>query len=191
MVIVGVALTALIHRCAPDVRPATMTGIVRVESGGHPYAIDDNTTGRRYEPKSKGRAVALLRRLLQAGHRVDAGVAQIDSENFRRHGLTPATVFNACRNVRTGAAIFHKGYQKAVHAGLSGQRAVYHAFEAYNSGRLYGDAHYANAVLHAAGLPVTVEHSAAAFHHLDHWHGSPFAASWDPGKGGFAWSAGS
>lgn len=189
--IAGAALTALIHRCAPDVRPATMVGIVRVESGGDPYAIDDNTTGRRYEPNSKARAVALLTRLLKAGHQVDAGLAQIDSENFGRYGLTSRTVFSACRNVHAGAEIFRQGYQKAEHAGLSGQLAVYHAFEAYNSGRLYGDAHYANAVLHAAGLPVTVEHNAVAFHHLDHWHGSPFAASWDPGKGGFAWRAGS
>lgn len=45
--IAGAALAALIHRCAPDVRPSTMAAIVRVESGGNPFAIDDNTVNRR------------------------------------------------------------------------------------------------------------------------------------------------
>lgn len=188
MLITATALTALIHRCAPDVRPSTMAAIVQVESGGNPYAFYDNTTGHRYTPDSKRRAISILSRLVRAGHQVDAGLAQIDSENFRRYGLTPASVFDACRNLGAGAAIFRSGYRMAVRAGLSGQPAVYHAFEAYNSGRLYGDARYADAVLRAAGLPVSIEPGVyrLEYHHLpaNAWHGSPFVTAWKPSGAG-------
>jgi len=188
MVITTTAMAALIHRCAPDVRPSMMAAIVRVESGGNPYAIDDNTTGRRYTPGRKRRAISILSRLMRAGHQVDAGLAQIDTENFRRYSLTPESVFDACRNLGAGAAIFRSGYRIAVRAGLSGQPAVYHAFEVYNSGRLYGDARYADAVLRAAGLPVAIEPGVyrLEYHHLpaNAWHGSPFVAAWKPGGAG-------
>ena len=48
MTIHMLALAALIRHCAPAVAPSTMTAIVRVESGGNPFAVGDNTTRRSY-----------------------------------------------------------------------------------------------------------------------------------------------
>jgi type IV secretion system protein VirB1 len=149
-----VDLLPLITRCAPGVNPATMAAIVRVESSGNPFAINDNTTGHRYFPTSRAEATMILTRLVAAGHQVDAGLAQIDSENFVHYGLTTSTVFSVCQNIKAGAAIFQAGYRMAVQAGYGGQQATFRAFEAYNSGRLTGDAHYADAVLRSAGLLV-------------------------------------
>lgn len=187
MVITGPALAALISRCAPNVRQTTIEAIIRVESGGQKYALFDNTSGRRYILSSRSSAVADLSRLIKYHHQVDAGLMQIDTENFAHYGLTPATVFNACTNIKAGAAIFRAGYKMAEQAGMHGQPAVFHAFEAYNSGRLFGDAHYANAVFQAASLPVQIQSgvSRLTYHHLPAqlWHGSPFSAAWKPSAG--------
>ncbi len=179
-----VAILPLITRCAPGVNPATMAAIVKVESGGNRFAINDNTTGSRYYPRSLTEAASILTRLVAAGHQVDAGLAQIDSENYARYGLTPTTVFSVCQNIKAGAAIFEAGYRMAVRAGYGGQQATFRAFEAYNSGRLTGDAHYADAVLRAAGLPVEIRSGVyrVAYHRLPRgqWGGSPFAMAWNP-----------
>ena len=86
----SVALAALIAHCAPNVAPATMAAIVNVESGGNSLAIGDNTAGRSYYPRDRATAESLARRLLQAGHSIDAGIAQIDSMNFAGFGVTRA-----------------------------------------------------------------------------------------------------
>lgn len=149
-------LAALAQECAPQVAPQTMSAIVRVESGGNPLAMWNNTTGQRILPSTLQQAQAYLAQAMAAGQKVDVGLAQVDTENFPEYGLTLNNAFDACTNLRVGAEILHSAYQTAeAHFG-PGQLALYHAFEAYNSGQLWGDAHYANRVLRAAGLPVKV-----------------------------------
>ena len=82
MTLHALALAALMAHCAPAVAPSTMTAIVQVESGGNPLAIGDNTAGRSYYPHDRGAAERLARRLLNAGHLLDLGIAQIDSMNL-------------------------------------------------------------------------------------------------------------
>ncbi len=133
-----------------------MTAIVRVESGGDPLIMFDNSTARQYRPATRKQATSILNRLLARGDQVDAGIAQVDSENFAHYGLNTTTVFDACTNLNAGARIFESGYRMSVRAGYAGQSAEYHAFEAYNSGKLFGDARYADAVFRAAGMPVFI-----------------------------------
>jgi type IV secretion system protein VirB1 len=87
------------------------------------------------------------------------GIAQVDTENFPAFGLTPENAFDACTNLHAGAAILQDSYDKALRHGLRGQQALFHAFEAYNSGQLWGDSSYANTVLRSAGIPVYVRSS--------------------------------
>lgn len=94
--------------------------------------------------------------LIAAWHQVDVGIAQVDTENFTAYGLSPANAFDACTNLRAGSEILTADYRRAVATYGPGQIALYHAFEAYNSGRLPGDAGYANRILSAAGIPVKV-----------------------------------
>jgi type IV secretion system protein VirB1 len=110
----------------------------------------NNTTHQEVQPPNRVAAVAYLRAVMAAGQRVDVGIAQVDTENFAAYGLTPANAFDACVNLRAGAEILSADYQQAKAVYGPGQVALYHAFEAYNSGRLSGDSRYANQILSAA-----------------------------------------
>ncbi len=144
-------MTATPYQCAPEVARPTLAAIVHVESGGNPLALHDNTTGSSYKPASLPEARALLESLLRLGHSVDAGLMQVNSSNFPRFGLTPASVFTPCVNINVGGDILRSAWSSAVHAGLQGQNALWHAVQAYNSGNLHGAPAYANRVWAAAG----------------------------------------
>lgn len=137
--------------CAPMVASSTIAAIVQVESGDRPLEMWNNTTRSMVGPANRAQAIQYLRQAMAAGQQVDVGLAQVDTENFSALGLTPRTAFNACANLRAGATILHADWEKALAHGYRGQVALYHAFEAYNSGRLWGDAGYANKILGAAG----------------------------------------
>ena len=147
-----ILLSQINAECAPMVAPSTMAAIVRVESGGNPLAIWNNSTRSMVIPGSRAQAIRYLRHAMAAGQRVDVGLAQVDTGNFAAFGLRPQNAFNACANLRAGGEILHMDWQQALSSGYRGQQALYHAFEAYNSGRLRGDAQYANRILGAAGV---------------------------------------
>lgn len=146
------ALAALIAHCATNVAPATMTAIVTVESGGNPLAIGDNTAGRSYYPRDRASAESLARRLLQAGHSIDAGIAQIDSMNFAGFGVTVHSIFDPCVNLSIGARILGDDYRFAAQRYRDAQVALRHALGMYNTGRLNAGARYIAYVLAAAGI---------------------------------------
>jgi type IV secretion system protein VirB1 len=179
-----IPVAQLVAHCAPFVAPSTMAAIVQVESGGRALVILDNSTGRDYNPPSVAEGVSTIDRLLAEGHRqLDVGIAQVDTENFAAYRLTPATALNACSNIRVGARILQAAYKQAVVAYGPGQVALYHAFEAYNSGRLNDDPAYANKILAAAGIPVQVQgNGSMTYHHVRHYK-NPFTIYWKPVKG--------
>jgi type IV secretion system protein VirB1 len=146
------ALAALIRHCAPAVAPSTMAAIVRVESGGDPLAIGDNTTRRSYYPHDRASAESLARRLLDAGHLLDLGIAQIDSINFAGFGVTVHTIFDPCINLSVGARILSGDYAFAAKRYGDGQVALRHAIGMYNTGRLNAGASYIARVLDAAEI---------------------------------------
>ncbi len=152
MILHGLALAGLIARCAPGVAPSTMAAIVQVESGGNPFAIDDNTTRRSYYPRDRAGAEALANQLTGAGHLVDAGIAQIDSMNFARLGVNVHTIFDPCMNLRAGSEILSSDYDFAKRRYGSGQIALRHAIGMYNTGRLNGGTRYVQEVLAAADI---------------------------------------
>lgn len=133
-------------QCAPQVHPVTTEHIVRVESGGNPLALHDNTTGRSYSPDSVRAAVSALKKLLARGHSVDVGLMQVNSRNFARTRLTPDTAFDECANVRAGGQILVDAWRQSVGHGYAGQTALWHAVQVYNSGNLHGAPGYAAAV---------------------------------------------
>jgi type IV secretion system protein VirB1 len=147
------ALAALIRHCAPAVAPSTMTAIVRVESAGNPLAIGDNTTRRSYYPHDRASAESLARRLLDAGHLLDVGIAQIDSMNFADFGVTVHTIFDPCINLSVGARILSGNYTFAARRYGDGQLALRHAIGMYNTGRLNAGGRYIARVVAAAGIP--------------------------------------
>jgi type IV secretion system protein VirB1 len=152
MTIHVLALAALIRHCAPAVAQSTMMAIVQVESGGNPLAIDDNTTRRSYYPRDRATAERLARRLLDAGHLLDLGIAQIDSMNFAGFGVNAHTIFDPCTNLRVGARILSGDYAFAARRYGDGQVALRHAIGMYNTGRLNAGARYIARVVAAAEI---------------------------------------
>ncbi|MCR2829036.1 lytic transglycosylase domain-containing protein [Acidithiobacillus ferrooxidans] len=158
-----IPLPQISAECAPMVAARTMAAIVQVESGGRPLVMWNNSTRSMVTPGGRAQAIQYLRKAMAAGQRVDVGLAQVDTGNFAAFGLTPRTAFNACANLRAGGEILHMDWQQALASGYRGQQALYHAFEAYNSGRLRGDAQYANRILGAAGVPTSAGCKPAAY----------------------------
>lgn len=143
----------LIQTCAPLIAPVTMSAIVQTESGGKPWTIHDNTANQSMTFPTRTQAVAMARTLIAQGHQIDMGLAQVDSENLRWLGLTPASVFDPCTNLGAAQKILIGAYRKA---GAAGPASLKAALEAYNSGNTRGDADYANTVYRMAGAPPPV-----------------------------------
>ena len=120
-------LLTLIATCAPMGAPATMKAVVLEESRGHPYAIHDGSTHRALFPDTKAEAIAAARRLIEGGSRIDAGLAQINSQNWKWLGLTPETVFDPCPNLRAGERVILAAY-------TSDPNTVDAAISRYNTG---------------------------------------------------------
>jgi type IV secretion system protein VirB1 len=119
----------LLLTCAPLVAPVTMAAVVQQESGGHPLTVHDNTTGMSYHLRTEAEAIALLRTLTTAGHSLDLGLGQVNSQNLPKLGLTVETIFQPCTNLSAASAILMKAWEQAG-GNLRG------ALSAYNTGRV-------------------------------------------------------
>ena len=138
----------LLLACAPAVDPVTMSAIVKQESAGHPWSINDNNGKKSYRMKTKQEAVLKATELISTGHSIDMGLAQINSKNLRWLGLSVAQVFNPCTNVSAGAKVLTQVYQKT--------GSLQAALSMYNTGKQNsprGQA-YARQVLRHAGVIV-------------------------------------
>jgi len=151
----AVNVAQIVQACSGPVAPATMASIVATESGGYPWAIYVNGLGPSGSMRfpNKAAAIAAAIHYIRAGYKVDMGLAQVDSENLGRLGLSVQQAFNPCTNVRAGATIMAGAYVQAIKAGYApGVDALTHGFEAYNSGSTSGDYSYAQRVWAHAGV---------------------------------------
>lgn len=149
-------IPGLIARCAPQVHPQTLSAIVDVESGGWPWAINDNTTGSSMFLSSYGVAVSTAAQLISRGDSVDLGLAQINSGNLDWLHLTVASVFDPCSNIAAGARVLTNCYERASsHFGHAiAQRFPYatvrYAVSCYNTNSLFAGGRYVEKVVAAA-----------------------------------------
>jgi type IV secretion system protein VirB1 len=153
MSVAAVALSTLLQQCAPNVGERTMTAIVRVESNAYPLAIYDNTSRRSFSPRTVPEALYTARVLIDAGHSVDLGLAQVNSANLPRLGMAIRDAFDPCSNLRGAATILSSDYDDAASHFSPGPYALRRAIGAYNSGSIYGGDTYIDRILVAAGLP--------------------------------------
>jgi type IV secretion system protein VirB1 len=152
MMLHTISLAALMTRCAPNVAPSTMTAIVQVESGGDPLAIGDNTARRSYHPRDRANAEVLARRLIEAGHSLDLGIAQIDNMNFAGFGVNVHMIFDPCTNLNIGSRILWGDYMYAARRYGNRQIALRHAIGMYNTGQLDAGEAYVRRVIAASGV---------------------------------------
>lgn len=128
-------IPAALLACALNVSPVTLEAIVRVESGGNPLALNVNRlAGAQPRPVSVADAVRLAQSYIARGHSVDLGLAQINSRNLPRLGLTIEQVFDPCTNIAASGRILTANYADAVRRWGEGQTALQAALSAYNTG---------------------------------------------------------
>lgn len=128
-------LEQLIVQCAPAVAPATMAAIVRVESGGNPLAINVNGSQRlARQPSNRKEAAGWAAWLVSRGYSVDLGLAQINSRNLARLGVSSDQMFEPCDNLQAGSRILSENYAGATQKFGAGQTALRAAISAYNTG---------------------------------------------------------
>lgn len=126
---------ALLARCVPHASPVTMTALLRQESSFNRYAVNDNSAASSYaQPTTKAEAVALVSRLLAAGHNVDVGLGQINSANFYRLSFDWPQLFEPCKNLKAAAMILRECYARALHPFDTKQGALRAALSCYNTG---------------------------------------------------------
>ena len=138
----------LLMMCAPAVDPVTMAAVVKQESGGQPWVLNNNTTRKSVTFASKAAAVAAAVSAVGRGESVDLGLVQINSKNLPALGLSVEQVFDPCTNIAAGANILAAGYERSGSLGS--------ALSIYNTGRSdskIGHA-YAQKVFDQAGVKV-------------------------------------
>ena len=128
-------ILAVSENCASSVEPDIMAGIVNVESRFHPYAIGvGGANARSIFPSTKTEAIAVANQLVANGERFDAGIAQINIENFDWLDLTIPQAFDVCMNLSAAEKVLRDGYDRARAAGESPDAALSIALSTYNTG---------------------------------------------------------
>ncbi len=135
---------------------ALLERIVRVESVGIPYALNVNGNFELVrQPAGQAEAVAMARWLFTHGHNFDAGLAQVNSANFARLGLTAETALEPCHNLRAATQVLQECRDRAEQQFGPGEPAVAAALSCYNTGDFSRGQRngYVAAVQNAGGRP--------------------------------------
>jgi len=128
------ALTVLVQQCASEVATEAVVPLVVTESGGDDLAIHVNR-GPRVRAGSIAEGAALVRRYMAQGYTVDVGLAQINSANFPRLGVSVEQAFDPCTNLRLASSLLQEGYGLASRH-YSGLDAISATYSLYNTGTL-------------------------------------------------------
>lgn len=141
-------LLSVVLACSSLVDPATTLRVIAVESSGRPYAIHDNTDGKSYDAVNDAQAIRFATTLIQAGHRVDLGLMQINYEAWLRPiHFSLKSAFDPCTNIRLGTTILSANYARALLRSPTESAALWRALSAYNSGSESRSLGYAQQVL--------------------------------------------
>ena len=128
------ALSALAQQCAPEVATEALVPLVVAESGGDPLALNINK-GPRVRAGSAAEAAAIVRRYVAAGYNVDVGLAQINSRNLARLGVTVDQALDPCTNLRLASTVLQENYARASQT-QSGLEAISATYSLYNTGSM-------------------------------------------------------
>jgi type IV secretion system protein VirB1 len=96
------AALTLALSCAPSIDKYAIVATAQRESGLEPLAIHDNTTGvSLFGDEVPGKAAQFI----AAGHSVDLGLMQINSQNLTMLGLSIPDAFDPCRSMSAAAKL--------------------------------------------------------------------------------------
>ena len=130
------SFSELIARCAPDVHPATLTGVVETESTFNPFAIGVVGATMARSPQSLKEAIATAKSLDKQGYNFSLGLTQVNRFNLAYLGETYDTIFEPCHNIKAGAQILKDCYSRARVSSTieTKQQALRAALSCYYSG---------------------------------------------------------
>jgi type IV secretion system protein VirB1 len=125
--------SALVMACAPLVHASTARALVAVESSFNPHAIGVVGGVLDRQPRNRAEALATATQLQVKGWNFSVGLAQINVHNFQRLGLTTATAFDPCGNLRAMQAVLGECFDRSA-PDRSDQTALRQALSCYYSG---------------------------------------------------------
>jgi type IV secretion system protein VirB1 len=108
------AFAALVERCAPTAMARPLTAIVRQASSFEPLLI--TIQGRKPIPiqaTDREEAIQLATEAIASGQQVRTGLAQLDTEETKKAGLTASTTFDACQHIAGLGRLFDERLQAA------------------------------------------------------------------------------
>jgi type IV secretion system protein VirB1 len=131
----GAGISDELLACGQTVAPTTLYAIIRVESGGNPFAIHVNGAVSQPTPAHDAAEAAVTAETwIVRGYSVDLGLMQVNSRNLHFLGYTVAQIFDQCTNIRAGASILTADYLAALATRTDHQAALKAALSAYNTG---------------------------------------------------------
>ncbi|MGY4883580.1 UNVERIFIED_CONTAM: transglycosylase [Xanthomonas citri pv. eucalyptorum] len=125
-------LMSLILACSIGVHPQTVQAIIKHESGGNPYAI--NNQARSFYPTRLEDAQRIAVEQVRAVRSTDIGLMQINSQHLRTFGLTPIDLLDPCTNIRVGTTILSQNYAQTWAKYRAEKPALLGALSMYNTG---------------------------------------------------------
>ncbi len=125
--------SALALACAPGVHASTTQALVTVESSFNPHAIGVVGGVLDRQPRNRAEALATANQLQAKGWNFSVGLAQINVRNLERLGLTTATAFDPCENLRAMQAVLAECFERSA-PGAPPQTALRQALSCYYSG---------------------------------------------------------
>ena len=129
-------LVTLVKICAPQVEPSTMLAVIKTESRGQPFIINDNSIKKSFVFNDKNKAIEFSYSLIQKKHNLDFGLTQINLKNAQKYHLTLNRVFDPCENIKYGGLILTNAYLK--NSKNNGEQvALLKSFSVYNTGNTH------------------------------------------------------
>lgn len=125
------------HCSDPYAAREIIAAIVKVESGGNPWAININSkngTKLLYQAKTEEQAKAWVRWFVQNGYNIDIGLGQINIKNIQKNGINPELMLEPCANLTMAGQILKSNYIAAAKTSSNTDDAVKKAISAYNTG---------------------------------------------------------
>ena len=111
--VAGFPMTRLMPACAPEVHPDTLWHLVRRASEAEPWSVGN--PGQTFYAASSAKAAAeLVARLEGEGVNCTVGLLQLPASVLRDEGVEPALALDPCVNLRVGARILLRQWQKAL-----------------------------------------------------------------------------
>lgn len=117
-----------------------------VETGNKPFSIGYRIVKNKqdyrlpYQPKTLIQTKYIANWLYKNGFKYDLGIAQVNSSNFARFGVTPDDMLDTCKNLNIASKILLEFYNNAKRITTDEQLALKYAISAYNSGKYNSEA---------------------------------------------------